>query len=152
MNSDKSLGLGLIVLGIAGIWQTMQIDVFTFSEDPGPKLFPILGFSVLVFCGAGILLFHKRKQIKDGEAKLDLTQQIRGLTISGLLIAYSLGLWLFGYYLTTPILTFAFYYVIAGSSRRVWWRGVVYSAAVTAGVHLLFSQFLNTLLPSGILF
>ena len=76
---------------------------------------------------------------------------MRGAVMSGLFVLYSVGLWLFGFYVATPIAVYAFYHVIAGAERRVFWRGAVYALAVTGAVHLVFSMFLNTFLPSGIL-
>ncbi|MBY6048993.1 tripartite tricarboxylate transporter TctB family protein [Vannielia litorea] len=157
MNTEKPLGAGLIAFGAAGIWATLQISVRTFNDDPGPQLFPILGFSLLVLCGLGMLLTRARQSKVLTEAEADAVQEarsstLRGVVMAGLLVAYSLALWIFGYYIATPLMVYAFYHTIAGPERRVWWRGALYAAAVTLGVHLVFAEMLNTLLPTGLLF
>ena len=40
MKNDKHLGLIILALGITGILLTMQIPVKTFTDDPGPRVFP----------------------------------------------------------------------------------------------------------------
>ncbi|MFY0634091.1 MAG: tripartite tricarboxylate transporter TctB family protein [Vannielia sp.] len=158
MNTEKPLGAGLIAFAIAGILVTMQISVRTFNDDPGPRLFPLLGFSILLFCGLGMLLTRSKisdvlREEEEAAAGTDQTPAARrGAIMFGLLVAYSLALWLLGYYIATPLMVYAFYHTIAGAERRVWWRGALYGLAVTGGVHLVFSELLNTLLPSGILF
>lgn len=149
MNTDKPLGAGLIAIGVAGIFLAMQISVRTFNDDPGPKLFPMIGFGILIFCGLGMLLLSRPAPAAEPTARGTLP---RGALMFALMVAYSLGLWLFGYYIATPIMVYAFYHVIAGRERRVPWRGAVFALAVTGGVHLVFAEFLHTLLPVGILF
>ncbi len=149
MNMDKPLGAGLIAFGLAGIGVTMQISVRTFNDDPGPKLFPMIGFTILILCGLGMLLVKSAAEAKPGPDRGALT---RGTLMFGLMVAYSLGLWIFGYYVATPIMVYAFYHVFAGAGRRVPWRGAVYALAVTGAVHLVFSTMLNTLLPTGMIF
>lgn len=151
MNTDKPLGAGLILFGIAGIAATLQISVRTFNDDPGPQMFPIFGFAILIFCGLG-MLFVGAPAGEDRDPAQSRQRFIRGTVMSALFIGYSAGLWLLGFYVATPIMVYAFYHVIAGPGRRVPWQGAVYALAVTGGVHLIFRVFLNTLLPSGILF
>lgn len=152
MNTDKPLGAGLIAFGIAGILVTMQISVRTFNDDPGPQLFPILGFAILILCGLGMLLTAAppAPPVEDRDAAR--ARFGRGGLMFGLLVLYSVALWLTGYYVATPILLYTFYHVIAGAERRVPWQGALYALAITAGVHVVFAEFLNTLLPTGILF
>lgn len=152
MNTDKPLGAGLIALGIIGIAMTMQINVNTFNDDPGPKLFPMFGFVILAVSGLGMLLTSGPAQRTELTANQKHLRLVRGTTMAVLFILYSLGLWQVGFYLATPIMVYAFYHVIAGTGRRTWWKGGLYALAVTGGVHLVFSTFLHTLLPQGSLF
>jgi len=148
MISDKIFGAALVALGTGGIFVAMQISVRTFNDDPGPKLFPIFACAILVLCGIGMLLTRS----KETAPPFDPEQWKRGLTMGALFIAYALGLWLTGFYVATLVMVYAFYHVIAGPERRVFWRGAVYALAVTGGVHLVFAMALNAFLPRGILF
>jgi len=151
MNTDKPLGAGLILFGVAGIWMTLQLKVRTFNDDPGPQLFPVLGFTILIICGAGLLFLVKVSEKKSNFSADARKRLLRGMNMYGLFVLYSLGLWLVGYYVASPIMVYVFYHVIAGKRGRVVWKGIIYSAVVTVVVHLIFSVFLNTLLPVGIL-
>jgi len=148
MNTDRPLGAGLLALGVAGIAIASQISVRTFNDDPGPKLFPIFACTILVICGLGLLLTRPTEQGR----RMDPAALVRGLTMAGLMLFYALALWLVGFYVASVTAVFGFYWIIAGSERRVWWRGLIYALAVTGGVHLLFKTALNAYLPQGILF
>lgn len=152
MNSDKPLGAGLIAFGMAGIWASMQITARTFNDDPGPKLFPMIGFTILILCGLGMMLVSKPAPEPETSPEERRAEFLRGSTMAGLFFLYSLGLWLIGFYFATPLAVYAFYHVIAGPNRRIFWRGLIYAGVVTGAVHLIFSMFLNTFLPVGSLF
>lgn len=144
MNTDKPLGLGLVLLGGAGIVGAMQMHAQTFNDDPGPKLFPILACIILVICGAGLLLQRKT----DAEDAAVPGSFGRGAVIFAALCLYALALWIVGFHIATPVGVFALYYIIAGP-KRVLWQGVVYSIAVTVIVHLVFATLLGAYLPQG---
>lgn len=148
MKTERPLGVGLLVLGVAGIAVASQISVRTFNADPGPKLFPIFACSILVLCGLGLIL--QRPAAPD--PRMDRAALFRGLTMAGLLGYYALALWLVGFHIASFTAVLAMYAVIAGPARRVWWQGAIYAGAVTGGVHLLFATMLNAFLPRGILF
>lgn len=152
MNTEKPLGVGLFALGVAGIAFTLQISVKTFNDDPGPQLFPIFGFTILLLCGLGMVFLGKGDFAQTIDAEEASKRFWRGATMSFLFVVYSVGLWLVGFYIATPIMVYAFYHVIAGPGRRTFWKGALYALAVTGGVHLLFATFLHTILPEGSLF
>ena len=148
MNTERPLGAALLALGAGGIALASQLSVRTFNNDPGPKLFPIFACAILVICGLGLIL--KRPE---GDARpMDREAFWRGVTMAALLGFFALALWLVGFHAASLVAVFALYWVIAGPDRRVWWRGVAYSVAVTLGVHLLFATALGAFLPRGILF
>lgn len=152
MNTDKPLGLGLIAFAIAGIAVTMQITVRTFNDDPGPQLFPLIGFGLLILCGIGIFFTRSPAQSEADDPAEARNRLVRGGQMSGLFIAYSVGLWQLGFHITTPLMVYAFYHVIAGPGRRTPWKGAVYALCVTGATHLVFTNLLNSLLPTGALF
>lgn len=149
MNTDKPLGATLIGIGLAGIAITTQISARTFNDDPGPQLFPYMACAILVLCGLGMLVISKPQPLPEPGPEGGLG---RGAVMSGLLVLYAVGLWLVGFHIATPLMIYAFYHVIAGPQDRRLWIGAVFAVAATLGVHLVFSTFLNTLLPQGILF
>jgi putative tricarboxylic transport membrane protein len=148
MNTDKSLGVGLLMLGAAGLLVASQISVNTFNDDPGPKLFPMFACAILVLCGTGLLLTRS----SDGErATISAAEWGRGAAVAVVLVGYGFGLWLVGFHVASFIAVYGLYHIIAGPQRRILWRGLVWAAVVTAGVHLLFGVALGAFLPRGIL-
>ncbi|WFE76705.1 tripartite tricarboxylate transporter TctB family protein [Roseinatronobacter sp. S2] len=147
--TDRLLGVGLVLLGSAGILNAMQISVRTFNDDPGPKLFPILACGILVICGIGMILTRNPDAQKLHIPKDVLT---RGLTMAALLGAYAMALWLAGFYVATLVMGYAFYHVIAGPQRRHFWRGLIFVILMTGAVHMVFAVGLNAYLPRGLYF
>ncbi|MCB1387969.1 MAG: tripartite tricarboxylate transporter TctB family protein [Rhodobacteraceae bacterium] len=148
MNTDRPLGAVLLALGAGGIAIASQISVRTFNSDPGPKLFPIFACVILLICGLGLILTKPAGETR----RMDREALMRGGAMSGLLVFFALALWLVGFYAASLLSVFGIYWIIAGPERRSWWRGAIYAAAVTLGVHLLFRTALNAFLPHGILF
>lgn len=141
------IGLGLIVAGM-----TSQITYTSFTDDPGPRLFPYFGAAVLILSGIAIFLRAGRSEIAEETIPVDRPQLLRGGLFFALLALYALAMKLFGFYAVTPLLLFAFYWLIAGPKRRVLWRGVVLSLAITGAVYLLFTLGLGSYLPEASIF
>ena len=151
MKDDKVIGAVLVVIGLAAIGNSLQIHTRLFNSDPGPALFPIFAGTILALCGVGMLVTSFAGVGDSGDVRPSPDAWRRGGLLSGLLIAYGVALWLFGFYIATPIMTFVLYHVFAGKGRRRIWIGAVFAAAVTISVHLIFGTFLNTLMPTGML-
>lgn len=151
MKDDKVIGAVILVLGVAGILYSLQIHTRLFNSDPGPALFPIFASTILALCGVGMLVTSFAGIGNQANVRPSAEGLRRGTILSGIFIAYGIALWLFGFYIATPVMTYVLYHVLAGSGRRKLWVGAVFAAAVTIGVHLVFGEFLHTLLPTGLL-
>ena len=149
MKNDKQLGLLILAIGIAGILLTMQIPVKTFTDDPGPRVFPYFGSIILVISGLGMLLTAKRKE---GKSVPFLTSEgwKRAGIMTSLFIIYALALRIVGFIVATPIMVFFFYRQIAGPGKAHLLRGIAYSLITFGSVYLVFSKVLNSFLPPGI--
>lgn len=153
MKRDHLLGLLLVLIGLAGLLMTAQIPVRTFTDDPGPRLFPTVGFVVLILSGLGIALVGRGGGEDGGEGGPPLNARAwRRLAAMALaLIGYALAMWVFGFYPATVVMTMVFYAMIAGPERRSLIRGAVFSLIVTAAVWAVFGKALNAFLPQGML-
>jgi len=151
MKDDKVIGAVLLLIGIASIFNALQIHTRLFNSDPGPALFPIFAGTILALCGLGMMVSAFVGAGGGTNVRPSRDEWRRGTVISVLFIAYGVILWLFGFYIATPVMTYVLYHVLAGAQRRRIWIGVVFAAAVTLSVHLVFGAFLNTLLPTGLL-
>ncbi|MFM1856145.1 MAG: hypothetical protein RLZ83_1454, partial [Pseudomonadota bacterium] len=105
MKRDHLLGLVLVLIGVAGIVATGQIPVRTFTDDPGPRLFPYVGCAVLIVSGLGIALAGHRAAAEPGEAALDARAWRRAGALALALIGYALAMWVLGFYPATLVMT-----------------------------------------------
>ena len=153
MKRDHLLGLLLVLIGLAGLVMTAQIPVRTFTDDPGPRLFPYVGCGVLILSGLGIALAGGRGTEGGGEGgpPLDAEAWRRLGAMALALIGYALALWVLGFYPATLAMTVVFYAMIAGPERRSLIRGAVFSLILTAAVWAVFGKALNAFLPQGML-
>jgi hypothetical protein len=155
MTKDISLGAFLCALGLAGIYLTAQVPTSTFTDDPGPHLFPFFSCAILILCGFGMAITARGREVRGQDSQepfMTPTEVARSALLIGLLVLYGLSLWLVGFHIATPIMTFAFYACIAGRERLSVLRGAIYTAAVYGALYLLFITFLHSYLPEGQVF
>ncbi|MBT9386258.1 tripartite tricarboxylate transporter TctB family protein [Pseudooceanicola sp. CBS1P-1] len=147
---DQLTSLVLVAVGLIVIAMTSRITYTSFTDDPGPRLFPYLGAAVLIL--SGLSIFVKACRDKPGSAiPVDRALMLRGAMLFALMGLYALAMKLVGFYPATPVAVFALYWMIAGASRRLW-RGIVLGLATTLFIYLLFTLGLQSYLPEASLF
>ncbi len=151
MKNNRQLGILILALGIIGVLMTMQIPVQTFTDDPGPRVFPYLGSILLLISGLGLILSPQKQTEKSGPF---LTKEgwIRAAKMTALFILYALALKIIGFYIATPIMVFFFYRQIAGPEKTRIVRGIIYSLITFGSVYFVFGKVLNSFLPPGMIF
>lgn len=154
MTRDTFLGAFTVLLGVAGAYLTAQVPSSTFTDDPGPHLFPYFACAMLVICGCGIVATGLRRAGAGGRAEsfMSPVEWARSAILLGVFALYGLALWLVGFHLATPFMTFVFYAAIAGRAKFSLWRGALYALITYGALYLLFVWFLRSYLPEGILF
>lgn len=153
MKKDTILGLVIFVLGLLFLFLTSRIPVKTFTDDPGPRVFPYLGSGILVICGIGIFLFRKKAaEGQDSKPFLTKAGWKRAGIMTSLFIIYAVGLRFLGFHIATPVMVFFFYRQIAPPGKRFIGRGIIFSLATYGAVYLVFRVLLNSFLPTGIFF
>ncbi len=153
MKSEKITGVVILALGITMVILTSLIPVKTFSDDPGPRIFPYLGSFLLVISGLGIL-FTKSKKEKSVKDEPFLTKEgwKRAGIMTSLFIIFALALKFLGFLIATPVMLYLFYRQIAGPEKTRPVKGIIYSLITFAAVYVVFSKVLNSFLPPGIFF
>ena len=152
MKHDRLLGVIIFTVGIIGILLTMQISVKTFTDDPGPRVFPYFASVILIISGAGIFLTRQAEHKRDGEPFLSKEGWKRAGVMTSLLILYAVALRVLGFYVSTPLFTFLFYRQIAGKEKTKLLRGIIYSAITFIVIYIVFKVMLNSFLPPGMIF
>ena len=153
MKSERIVGAVVLALGITMVILTMQIPVKTFSDDPGPRIFPYLGSFLLVLSGLGILFTKPKKKTAETN-KPFLTKEgwKRAGIMTSLFVIYALALKVIGFLIATPIMLYMFYRQIAGPEKTKPVKGIIYSLITFAAVYIVFSKVLNSFLPPGMFF
>ncbi|WP_319412068.1 tripartite tricarboxylate transporter TctB family protein [uncultured Cohaesibacter sp.] len=152
MRQNILLGSMIGALGIVGILLTAQVPSTTFTDDPGPHVFPYFASSILVLCGLGMFFTaNKNRPDQQEEPFLDRQGWIRVGIMLAVFSLYALALWLVGFHIATPFAGLAFYALIAGKEKRNWLYGIVFALLSYACLYFLFISVLNSFLPEGIL-
>ncbi len=152
MKSEKMIGAVVFALGILMVILTMQIPVKTFSDDPGPRIFPYLGSFLLILSGLGILFTKpKKKPSETREPFLTKEAWKRAGIMTSLFILYAVTLKVVGFFIT-PIMLYLFYRQIAGPEKTRPVKGIIYSLITFGVVYFVFSKVLHSYLPPGMIF
>jgi len=155
MTRDYTLAAFLIGIGLVAALLTMQVPSSTFTDDPGPHLFPYFACAILILCGVGIAVTARSRAGRDDPLEggfMTRSEVRRSALLMGVFVVYGIALWLVGFHIATLVMTFVFYAAIAGRDRFSLWRGLVFTLAVYGGLYVLFITFLQSYLPEGVLF
>lgn len=138
---------GIIICGVGVFYlvEGFSLPSAAIGDPLGPLVFPtILGFSFIA-CGVYLAV---RPGPRPARRVLIPNLFVQILILFGLLLLYSFGMAWMGY----PIATFLFVFIAAFlMGERSWGKGVVISAALSAGIFLLFIRVLSIPLPPGFL-
>lgn len=148
-----------VVTGICGILFGIILFIIACTSikmppnlvEPGPRLMPYVALILIVLSSAMILI----NGIKDrGEEEPYFPEGgIKKITIAYLeLVAYGIGLTVFGFILATPFAMLAFIYTLKGEEKMNIWINIIISIAVTAFLYLMFVKGFQIKLPGGLFF
>ena len=139
------IALAVIVFVVCGSYPTAKV-----SGDVGSAVFPEISSGLCAVCGA--LLMLPSKQNDNEKGSLTKAQWLRVVIMFGLYAAYGAALYVFGYVIATPVLCFVMFFIMSREKKAPIWHGIVYSAAISVAVYLLFFTLFKIRLPMGILF
>lgn len=144
-SGDRIWGIVILIFGGAYLMEGIRIPPAAFGDPLGPRIFPtILGISMAA-CGAYLLI---KPEPRGAQPILVRRSFIQVLILCALLILYAIGLPWLGYLLATFLLVWVAARIMG---ERSFIRGLVISAAFSAGVYFLFTKFLTIPLPRGLL-
>ncbi len=144
---DRIAALSGIILSVPYIiYALTNIKKSKLDFDPGPKLFPVMAGGLLLVCSL-ILLFRKHDEVH--VRTLTGEQAGRLFRLIGVFSAYIVLLWLIGYTIPTFLLVFVTCTMFSQGKDVSLAIRLVYAAAVTVAVWLLFHYGLKCILPRG---
>ena len=145
---DIGIGIFFVLLGLLGISQSLQLDLYQRGGIPGPGMFPLVLSVALVVLG-GLVVITRIRAAPEGFPpfeKLSRVEFRRVLTVMAGLLVSSVLLPLVGYFLSSLALVV---FLIFGVERLRGWRAVVTVAALPTIFFLVFVALLRVRLPGG---
>lgn len=151
------------ITGIAGIIGSLiylvLIQIQTTQPpnllEPGPRLFPYVGFALVLLSSLMLLLKGMRDWKKDPKpdkpyfpkgGKLKITKSYL------LLLATAVAMSLVGFAITAPFATFAFIYDLKGETKIRPIPTAIIAVVASAALYAMFVYGFRVKLPAGVLF
>jgi len=148
IHKDRVLGTITLIFGLVFLVGSLNLPGTNLQNDPGPKVFPILGAIIIIGSSLGIMLK------KESQEKPFLTgEQWKKLWLLFLVfMGYAIGFWLIGYILSTIITLFIISSLFSVGKSISVLRRLLFSVFVTIVIYLAFTEILSLRLPSGMIF
>lgn len=150
LTRDRLLGLIAVALGITVMIASNSIKSLLELNEPGPALFPRI-------CGGGFIIFGAMlvlRKPREEEPFLDKAGWLRALSVYLALVIYVfVGLEYLGYLISTPVLLFALYMMLADKENK---PNPIKMALLALGIgvfiYFFFTKAIGGILPRGQLF
>jgi hypothetical protein len=145
---DIGIGAFFVLLGLLGVSQSLQLDLFQRGGIPGPGMFPVVLSTSLVVLGGLVAITRLRAKPDDIPPFENLSRDEirRVVTVMAALVVSTVLLPLVGYFVSSLALVA---FLLFGVERLRDWRAVVTVAALPAIFFLLFVVLLRVRLPGG---
>lgn len=151
ITKDRMVSLGAVLLGILVCFLTRTIPQSSIEGDIGSRAFPLLAAAVLILCGL-LLMIQRTKG--EQERYLLPFQWKRLFILFFSYVAFSVGLWVFGFVVSAPVFLFWLTCLLGkvDGKQLKYVQNVIYSIVLTALIYGLYQKVLRIPLPKGILF
>lgn len=145
---SRVTGLLCVIAGVVCAVLSMQLKPLIQLNEPGPRLFPMIGSVGLAICGVGIF-FEKGKE---EEPFLTRDGWVRVLQLLGLIFLYVVCIKFVGFIIPMPFFLFFMILALANQGKRpkIIVAAIV-AVIVTVAIYLIFTYALKVNLPMGIL-
>lgn len=145
---DKLFAAVCLISVIVLFISTRQIRDLASESDPGARVFPYIGETLLAICSILVL------SSKDGgtESWLNKESGRRLLIVFGCSILYAISIVWLGYLVSTFFGVIGFIYLLRGENRVKPIVMVIMIIVLTVGLYLLFTKGFSIMLPKGKLF
>ena len=143
--------LSIVLLTAWALWESRNFDFHSglFPWTIGISLF------VLAMIQLGVDLLGKKlgaSAAGSAQARSEVPKRLARLRTARICawnFGYCLGVWLFGFSLAIPLITFLY---LKADAREKWWISIVLTFAAWAFFYALFDRFLHVPFPTGKLF
>lgn len=142
-------GLLGALLGLFLIISSRSIPVSRISGDPGSGMLPLMSGAICLI--SGLILIIKKPDKTDEEVYLTKEQWVKAFAIIGMYLAFFVGMYVFGYIITAPVVIFATCSIFAQGKGVPIMKRIIFSLCVSGFIYVLFQVLLNVILPKGLL-
>ena len=145
---DIGVGAFFVLLGLLGITQSLQLDLYQRGGIPGPGMFPLVLSISLVVLG-GLVVISRLRATPDAYPpfeKPSRTELRRVVTVMAASVVSAVLLPIVGYFLSSLALVA---FLILAVERLRTWRALVTVVALPAVFFLVFVVLLRVRLPGG---
>lgn len=142
-SANKVIAIFLIALAIMYIIAAIRLPNYPYIPVDSEAVPITLGIILIIL--SIFLFFQKDNHDKKKLPKKDVTAI---LTVVGLILAYIMLLEFLGFFLSTALFLFVNTWIMG---YRKWLSNLITSIAIPLFIYLLFTQFLDIVLPRGIL-
>lgn len=147
MHRDRIVGVIATLLGAAIAFLTAtRVAVSNMPGDPGPRVFPYISAGILIVCG---LILAIRKPAGEAKPFLQGVEKKRFLVIIGVIIAYVVLLWAFGFVVPTFAMVMLLCLMFGKEEKVPVWQAALYAAIITGIIYVAFVMLLHLRLPVG---
>ena len=143
MTRDRVTGLIAVVLGVLIAFMTSQLPASTMTGDIGPQAFPYM-----IICGIGLLINGK----KPSPVFYTRSQFGRLCLISAVMLGFIVAMQFLGYVIACFAALLVLCSMFSQGKGIAVWKRIVFAAAMTAVMYLMFVKVFSIPLPSGVLF
>lgn len=148
MTRDRVTGLIAVILGVLIAFMTSQLPASTMTGDIGPQAFPYISAGIMIICGIGLLINGK----KPSPVFYTRPQFGRLCLISAVMLGFIVAMQFLGYVIACFAALLVLCSMFSQGKGIAVWKRVVFAAAMTAVMYLMFVKVFSIPLPSGVLF
>lgn len=148
MTRDRVTGLIAVVLGALIAFMTSQLPASTMAGDIDPQAFPYISAGIMIVCGIGLLINGK----KPSPVFYTGPQFGRLCLISAVMLGFIVAMQFLGYVIACFAALLILCSMFSQGKGIAVWKRVVFAAAMTAVMYLMFVKVFSIPLPSGVLF
>lgn len=149
-NRDRRVSVIMFIFAI--IWLYMSKDIkgifnYAGDRDPGSRLFPIIIGVLLLVTSVGKFLTCAQE---DDDDFYEMNKSwLKVLAVFALLSVYVYSFKILGYLLSTFVAGVLCVFLLKEDRKVRWYGPILFSAALTGIMYLLFGKLLSIVLPVG---
>lgn len=148
MKKDRLNGIICLIFSTVLIISALMLPESKVPDDIGPTVFPVMA-GLMILIPALVMIFKPNPKADVQPFLAGKDEKKRFLLLVGVLFLYVICLYVAGFLIATPIVTFIICTMFSKGKKIPWWVRMLYSVILTAAIYLAFAKGLGLKLPVG---